>query len=106
MRQRARGAAAGRPGIERRRGDASLPAPDQETFTKAFAEACEGAEPVNTAVCKRAMGSDTVTCEYGLGEDTYLRHSADITASEDGTRWVLAQPAAICAEHGAHHTAS
>ena len=84
----------------------SLPAPDQETFTRIFAESCEGAEPVNTAVCKRAMGADIVTCDYGLGEDTYLRHSAGITASEDGTEWVLADPAKICAEHGAHHTAS
>ncbi len=82
---------------------ASLPAPDQELFTNVFADSCDGAEPVNTAVCKRAMGSETVTCEYGLGEDEYLRHSADLTASEDGTEWVLAQPEAICAEHGATH---
>ena len=85
---------------------ASLPAPDQELFTEVFAKSCEGAEPVNTAVCKRALGSTTVTCEYGLGEDEYLRHSADLTASEDGTEWVLAEPEKICAEHGAHHVES
>ena len=82
----------------------TLPAPDQATFTQVFGDACEGAEPVNTAVCKRAgMGSPEVICEYGLGEDTYLRHKATITANEDSTAWVLADPAKICAEHGAHH---
>ncbi|MEZ5681912.1 MAG: hypothetical protein R3E14_11555 [Erythrobacter sp.] len=85
----------------------TLPAPDQETFTTVFAEACEGAEPVNTAVCKRAgMGSKDVICEYGLGEDTYLRHKATITANEDSTAWVFADAATVCAEHGAHHKAS
>ena len=82
---------------------ASLPAPDEELFTEVFANSCDGAEPVSTAVCKRAMGSETVTCEFGLGEDEYLRHAADLTASEDGTEWVLADPEAICAEHGATH---
>ena len=82
----------------------TLPAPDQETFTQVFGDACEGAEPVNTAVCKRAgLGSEDVICEFGLGEDTYLRHEATITANEDSTAWVLADPAKICAEHGAHH---
>ena len=85
----------------------SLPAPDQATFTTAFAEACEGAEPVNTAVCKRAgLGSKDVVCEYGLGEDTYLRHKATLTANTDGTAWMLAEAATVCAEHGAHHKAS
>ena len=82
----------------------TLPAPDQGTFTEVFAAACEGAEPVNTAVCKRAgMGSKDVVCEYGLGEDSYLRHKATITANEDSTAWVFADAATVCAEHGAHH---
>ena len=85
----------------------TLPAPDQETFSTAFAEACEGAEPVNTAVCKRAgLGSKDVLCDYGLGEDSYLRHKATLTANAAGTGWTLAEPAKICAEHGAHHKAS
>ena len=85
----------------------SLPAPDQATFTAVFAESCEGAEPVNTAVCKRAgLGSKDVVCEYGLGEDTYLRHKATLTANAESTAWTLADPAKICAEHGAHHKAS
>ncbi|WP_324826891.1 hypothetical protein [Qipengyuania zhejiangensis] len=86
---------------------ASLPAPDQALFTEVFGSTCEGAEPVNTAVCKRAgMGSPDVVCEFGLGEDSYLRHKATLTANEDSTAWVLTDPAAICAEHGAHHSAS
>ena len=85
----------------------TLPAPDQATFSEVFAASCEGAEPVNTAVCKRAgMGSKDVICEYGLGEDTYLRHKATITANEDSTAWVFADAATVCAEHGAHHNAS
>ena len=85
---------------------ASLPAPDEDLFRDVFASSCEGAEPVNTAVCKRSMGAETVSCEYGLGEDEYLRHSADLTPNEDGTAWVLAEPEKICAEHGAHHVES
>lgn len=85
----------------------SLPAPRQETFSTAFAEACEGAEPVNTAVCKRAgLGSTDVVCEYGLGEDSYLRHKAMLTPNADNTAWALADAPKICAEHGAHHKAS
>ncbi|MGI8944228.1 MAG: hypothetical protein ACR2FJ_08385 [Qipengyuania sp.] len=85
----------------------TLPAPNQTTFTSVFAKSCEGTEPVSTAVCKRGgIGSTDVVCEFGLGEDEYLRHTATITANEEGTAWVLADPEKICAEHGAHHTAS
>ena len=85
----------------------TLPAPDQGTFTEVFAAACEGAEPVNTAVCKRAgMGSKDVVCEYGLGEDEYLRHKATLTANDTEDGWVIADAAELCTEHGAHHTAS
>lgn len=84
----------------------SLPPADQEAFTAAFAAGCEGAEPVKTAVCKRAMGSKDVSCEYGLGDDEFLRHKAVLTVNDENTGWVLADPAKICAEHGAHHKAS
>ena len=85
---------------------ASLPATDQNYFTEKFAATCEGAEPVSTAVCRRAMGADTVSCEFGLGEDEYMRHDATLEASEDGSDWMLADAEALCAEHGAHHVDS
>jgi len=80
----------------------SLPAPDQETFSAAFAEACPAAEKVNTAVCKRAgFGSDQVICEYGLGEDKYLRDKATMSPA-DG-KWALKDPEAVCKAHLEHH---
>ena len=84
----------------------TLPAPDSELFKATFAETCEGAEPVNNAVCRRAMGAKTVTCEFGLGEDEYLRHEATLAANETNDGWMLADADALCAEHGAHHKAS
>lgn len=81
----------------------TLPAPDQDLFTEVFAETCEGAEPVNTAVCRRAMGADEVACEFGLGEDTFLRHDATLAANADNTGWMIKDAEAICAQHGAHH---
>ncbi|NCP19960.1 MAG: hypothetical protein GW855_12465 [Erythrobacter sp.] len=81
---------------------ASLPATDQDLFTTVFEETCEGAEPVNTAVCKRAgLGSDDAICEFGLGDDTYLRNTATLTANDAGDGWVLADPEKICTELGA-----
>ncbi len=80
-----------------------LPAPDQDLFKATFAETCEGAEPVNQAVCRRAMGADTVACEFGLGEDEFLRHDARLAVNEAGDGWMLDNAEAICAEHGAHH---
>lgn len=75
----------------------SLPAPDQDVFSKVFAEACPDAEAVNTAVCKRAgLGSEDVLCEYGLGDDEYLRHDATLNAGEDA--WMLADPETVCAQ--------
>ena len=85
---------------------ASLPATDQDYFREKFAATCEGAEPVNNAVCRRAMGADTASCEFGLGEDEYMRHKATLEANEDGSDWNLADAAALCAEHGAHHVDS
>ncbi len=81
----------------------SLPAPDQERFSAIFASNCEGAEPVSTSVCRRAMGADEVSCEFGLGEDTALRHDATLAVNEDSTDWVLVDAKDICTEHGAHH---
>lgn len=74
----------------------SLPAPDQALFTRVLAEACPEAEPVNTAVCRRAgLGSTEVNCEFGLGEDEYLRNKATLVAGESA--WTLKDPEAICA---------
>ena len=81
----------------------TLPAPDSDLFKATFAETCEGAEPVNNAVCRRAMGADTVACEFGLGEDEYLRHKATLAVNEANDGWMLADAEALCAEHGAHH---
>lgn len=75
---------------------ATLPAPNQALFTQLYADACPGAEPVNTAVCRRAgLGSDEVLCEFGLGEDEYLRNDATLTPG-DG-QWTLADPENVCA---------
>lgn len=80
----------------------ALPAPDQKTFSDAFAAACPEAEDVNTAVCKRAaFGSEEVICEYGLGEDEYLRDKATL-APADG-KWALKEPEAVCKSHLEHH---
>ena len=73
----------------------SLKAPDQALFTGLFAEACPGAKPVSTAVCRRAgMGSSEVNCEFGLGEDEYLRNKATLIAGESA--WTLKDPEAVC----------
>ena len=81
-----------------------LPPADEAMFTQLFASTCPDAEPVATAVCKRAMGADTAVCEFGLGEDTELRHEAQI-AGMDG-EWSLVDAPAICAEHDSHHVDS
>ena len=83
----------------------TLPAPDQETFAEALSAACNGVEPVNQAVCKRAgMGSTEVVCEYGLGKDEYLRNKATLSPNADKTGWVLSDAATVCTEHGAEPT--
>lgn len=75
-----------------------LPAPNQEIFSEAFAEACPDAEPVSTAVCRRTgLGSPDFVCDYGLGEDEYRRNSAVLTA-QDG-EWVIADTS-VCAAPG------
>ena len=72
-----------------------LAAPDQALFTRLYAATCPDAEPVSTAVCKRAgFGSEEVTCEYGLGEDKYLRNKATLVPAED--EWAVKDGAAIC----------
>ena len=85
----------------------TLPAPDTEDFASAFAAACQGAEPVNEAVCKRAgMGSTNVVCDYSLGDDEYLRHKATLSPNAEKTGWVLTDTASVCTEHGAEPTAT
>ena len=74
----------------------TLPAPDQDLFTRLHAEACPEAKPVNTAVCRRVgMGSEDVLCEYGLGDDEYLRNKATLTAVDGG--WQLTETETVCA---------
>ncbi len=82
----------------------TLPPPDEALFTQVLADTCEGVEPVNTAACRAAMGADTVTCEFGLGDDEYLRNEAVLQANEDETGWILAEPEAVCTEHGGTYT--
>ena len=78
----------------------SLPAPDQALFTRLHAETCPDAEPVSTAICRRAgFGSEEVTCEYGLGEDEYRRNKATLVPAEDD--WALKDGAAVCEPGGA-----
>ena len=84
----------------------ALPAPDEALFKTTFAETCEGAEPVNRAVCRRAMGSESAACEFGLGEDEYLRHDATLVVNEAGDGWMISDADALCAEHGVHHVDS
>ena len=81
--------------------DASdLPPPDRDTVARVFEASCEGTEPVNNAVCKRALGATDVTCEFGVGEDEYMRHEAQLTPNEAGDAWQLADAETVCAEHG------
>ena len=75
-----------------------LAAPDQELFTTLLAEACPDAEPVNTAVCRRAMGSEEAVCEYGLGDDEFLRNDATIVVDESGENWMIADAESVCAQ--------
>ncbi len=75
-----------------------LAAPDQELFTGLLAENCPELEPVNTAVCRRAMGADEAVCEYGLGDDEFLRNDATIAVNEAGDAWMLEDAEAVCAQ--------
>ena len=75
----------------------SLPAPDQEIFSKAFTAACPDAEAIAIASCRsKGLGESDFLCEYGLGDDEYLRHQATVTPG-DG-EWTIADPAEICAQ--------
>ncbi|MDE1466346.1 hypothetical protein [Aurantiacibacter sp. D1-12] len=75
-----------------------LAAPDQALFTELLANACPNAEPVNTAICRRAMGSDEALCEYGLGEDEFLRNDATIAVDDTGENWMIVDAEAVCAQ--------
>ena len=78
----------------------SMPAPDEETFAAAYAEACTSAPQVSTSLCKSAgFGKEGFVCEYGLGDDEYRRNSATLMP-EDG-KWVLAEAEKICAADAA-----
>jgi len=78
----------------------SMPAPDEETFAAAYAEACTAAPKVSTSLCKSAgFGKEGFVCEYGLGDDEYRRNSATLMP-EDG-KWVLAEADKICAADAA-----
>jgi hypothetical protein len=74
----------------------TLPAPDQATFTVAFAEACPTAQAVSTALCRsQGLGREGFICDYGLGNDEYRRHSATLVPGEG--KWVIADPETTCA---------
>jgi len=77
---------------------AELPAPDQELFSSAFAEACPNAEPVNVALCRRGMGAETAACEYGLGDDEYMRHDATLAVNETGDGWLIQDAETVCSQ--------
>ena len=81
----------------------TLAPPDEGLFTEVFAATCPDAEPVATAVCRRAMGADTAQCEFGLGEDEVLRHDATLEIDETGENWMIADAEALCSEHDSHH---
>ena len=78
----------------------SMPAPDEETFAAAYAEACTAAPKVSTSLCKSAgFGKEGFVCDYGLGDDEYRRNKATLLP-EDG-KWVLAEAEKICAADAA-----
>jgi len=78
----------------------SLPAPDEEMFAAAYAEACTAAPKVSTSLCKSAgFGKEGFVCDYGLGDDEYRRNKATLLP-EDG-KWVLAEAEKICAADAA-----
>ena len=78
----------------------SMPAPDEETFAAAYAEACTAGAKVSTSLCKSAgFGKEGFVCEYGLGDDEYRRNSATLMP-EDG-KWVLTEADKICAADAA-----
>ena len=78
----------------------SMPAPDEEIFASAYAEACTAAPKVSTSLCKsQGFGKEGFVCEYGLGEDEYRRNKATLVPS-DG-KWVLAESEKICAADAA-----
>ncbi len=76
----------------------TLPAPDQALLTELLAQTCPDLKPVNTAVCRRGMGSTTVACEYGLGDDEYLRNDATLAPNEAGDAWEIQDAEAVCAQ--------
>ena len=81
----------------------TLPPADEDTFKQVFESTCEGAEPISTAVCKRAMGAQTATCDFGVGEDTALRHELTLAVNETNDGWMIQDADKVCADHGGHH---
>ena len=78
----------------------SMPAPDEELFAAAYAEACTAGPKVSTSLCKsQGLGKEGFVCEYGLGEDEYRRNTATIVPEEG--KWVLAEPEKTCAADAA-----
>ena len=75
-----------------------LAPPDQDLFSTLLAETCPELEPVNTAICRRALGADEATCEFGLGDDEYLRNDATIAVDETGEAWMIVDSEAVCAQ--------
>ena len=73
----------------------TLPAPNEDLFAAAYAEACPNAETVSTSLCKsRGFGKEGFVCDYGLGSDEYRRHSATLMPG-DG-EWIVADPENTC----------
>jgi hypothetical protein len=74
----------------------TLPAPNEDIFAQAYAQACPDAEPVSTSICRsKGFGAEGFICDYGLGNDEYRRHKAEL-APGDG-EWLIADAEAACA---------
>jgi hypothetical protein len=78
----------------------SMPAPDEELFAAAYAEACGEAQPVGASMCKsQGMGKEGFICEYALGDDEHMRNETAIKPIEG--KWALAEPEKTCAADAA-----
>jgi hypothetical protein len=78
----------------------TMPAPDEELFAAAYAEACGKTQPVSGSMCKsRGFGQEGFVCDYGLGDDEYLRNKTTIVPVEG--KWALAEPEKTCAADAA-----
>ena len=78
----------------------TMPAPNEELFAEAYAEACGDAQPVGASMCKsQGMGKEGFVCEYALGDDEHLRNETTIKPVEG--KWALAEPEKTCAADAA-----